>query len=248
MTLRSRTSPPWNSTTGDGNGVPSESGVCRTMLKCGARCGAVGTEWQTGETQLWLRSWFSTTFHDLGRVFIDGRLIRAASADGLAGVDARGLLRPGQSHLIAVDIEGSGTLRGVDGSAWLYHFPEPAAKLDLGVSWQMTRDGLHEDGARGLPGAFNALFASRNITVDRGQAHRNVVVFIRADGPVFGVLINGCIICRHHHMIGTSFAIDITPKTQFGADNRLELITRDATQTCHVQAIELRFYDRGAYP
>jgi len=88
----------------------------------------------------------------------------------------------------------------------------------------------------------------RSLLIDVAQAHRNAVVYIHADGPVFGVLINGELVCRHHHMIGRVFCICITPKVKFGADNRIELVTLDPTAECRILSIELRFYDRGVYP
>ena len=226
-------------------GLPDQPHVQRAMWR---RNFTVAADWQGGETQLWLRSWFSTTFHDRGRVFVDGRLFREFSADGVAGIDVTQLFQPGSSHLIALDVSGSGTLRGVDGSAWLYHIPDAAVTVDLGGPWTSTIDGLHEAGAVALPGACKALFLTRGVEIDAGQAHRHAVIYIRADGPVFGVLINGFMIGRHHHMIGQTFCIDITPKVKFGAQNRIELITRDPQQDCRILAVELRFYDHGVYP
>jgi hypothetical protein len=226
-------------------GLPDEIHVQRAMWRKLIR---VPANWQGGETQLWLRSWFSTTFHDRGRVFVDGRLFHEFSADGIAGVDVTQTFQPGSSHLIALDIMGSGTLRGVDGSAWLYHIPDPAAKEDLGGEWISTVNGIQDTGTVGLPGIFKAMFVARSIKVDAAQSHRNAVIYIRADGPVFGVLINGFMICRHHHMIGQTFCINLTPKVKFGAENRIELITLDPHQDCRIIAVELRFYDHGMYP
>jgi hypothetical protein len=209
---------------------------------------SVPAGWQGGETQLWLRSWFSTTFHDRGRVFVDGRLFREFSADGMAGIDVTQSFPPGSSHVIALDISASGKLHGVDGSAWLYHIPDPVAKTDLGGTWITTVDGVHEGALAALPGTFNALFATASVDIDADHAHRNAVIYIRADGPMLGVIINGFMIGRHPHMIGRAFCIDITPKVKFGGKNRIELVTHDASQHCRVEAIELRFYDHGHYP
>jgi hypothetical protein len=226
-------------------GLPDHANVQRAMWR---KRISVPADWQGGETQLWLRSWFSTTFHDRARVFVDGRLFREFSADGMAGIDVTQSFPPGSSHVIALDISGSGKLRGVDGSAWLYHIPDPVTKLDLSGKWTTTVDGVHDGAVVALPGTFNALFATRNLEIDNAQSHRNAVIYIRTDGPVLGVLINGFMIGRHPHMIGQTFCIDITPKAKFGASNRIELVTHDVHQQCRVQTVELRFYDRGVYP
>jgi len=226
-------------------GLPDHAPLRRAMWR---KRFSVPTHWSGGETQLWLRSWFSTTFHDRGRVFLDGRWITEFSADGPAGIDVDKFLQPGSTHLIAVDIAGNGPLRGVDGSAWIYHVPDPATKLDLGGNWMISGDGIHDTGTSSLPGLFKGRFAMRSLLIDVAQAHRNAVVYIHADGPVFGVLINGELVCRHHHMIGRVFCICITPKVKFGADNRIELVTLDPTAECRILSIELRFYDRGVYP
>jgi hypothetical protein len=195
-----------------------------------------------------VRSWFAGTFRDRGRIFLDGKLLQDFSPDGLSGIDAGKLLPPGSAHVITLDVAGNGTLCGAHGSAWIYHIPEPAARMDLGGSWDLTRDGVHDSAPATLPGPMKALFAVRRVKVDSAQAHRNAVIYIDAEGPVFGVLINGEMISRHHTMIGQKFLLNITPKAKFGVENRLELITRDPNQVCQVHEVELRFYDRDVYP
>jgi hypothetical protein len=98
-----------------------------------------------------------------------------------------------------------------------------------------------------LPGPLKALFAARTVTVDALQAHRKAVVYIRAEGPLFGVLINGEILCRYQNIAGQTFVIDVTAKVRFGSENRFELVSRNPSQVCQVHAIELRFYDRDTY-
>jgi hypothetical protein len=226
-------------------GLHDHPQVKRAVLR---RRFTVPTSWNGGETQLWVRSWFAGTFRDRGRIFLDGKLLQDFSPDGLSGIDAGKLLPPGSAHVITLDVAGNGTLCGAHGSAWIYHIPEPLAKMDLTGRWDLSVDGVHDSGSAGLPGSMKALFAVRRVTVDSAQAHRNAVIYIHADGPVFGVLINGEMICRHHHLIGQKFLLNITPKVKFGGENRLELITRDPKQASQVHALELRFYDRQVYP
>jgi hypothetical protein len=225
--------------------LPDHPQVKRAMLR---RRFTVPASWSGGETRLWIASWQSPMFRDRARIYIDGTMVRDYSSEGLNGFEAENLLVPGSSHIIALDIVGNGTLRGSEGSAWLYHIPDPAQKLDLMGSWELSVDGTSAAGIVSLPGPMKGLFASRHVTVDTAQSQRNAVMYIRTDGPVFGVLINGEMIGRHHHVIGQSFLVDVTNKVRFGADNRVELVTRDPTQICHVSAVEMRFYDHEVYP
>jgi hypothetical protein len=76
-------------------------------------------------------------------------------------------------------------------------------------------------------------------------SERNVVMYIQAEGPLLGVLVNGEMICRSNTLHGSTFLLSTTPKVNFGGENRFELNTRNPNQVCKVHKVEIRFYDRA---
>ncbi|MFA6293632.1 MAG: beta-galactosidase trimerization domain-containing protein, partial [Victivallales bacterium] len=108
--------------------LPKHPGVRHAVLR---KQFTVPATWKDGRVDFWLQSYFNTTFMDEGRVFIDGKMIKDFSANGVTGDDLGGTLQPGTSHEVVVEMRGKGTLNGSRGNAWLAYQPAPQATQDL---------------------------------------------------------------------------------------------------------------------
>ena len=208
--------------------------------------------WSTGEIQLWLLvDKEGQTFHDTGRIYLDGVLIRDFSAGGLAGLPANTLLAPG-NHLIAFEVEGSGAATGVTANAWAYRIPEPSARQDLAGTWSITgADGIHDVGQAALPGSFTGLLAARDVVIDAGHSGSAVVLYVQRTGACLnGIMINGAFIGDIYPAakVGDTLLVNITTKVAFGQTNRIELLSSGPTGPAAIPTIEIRYYDPTVYP
>ncbi len=225
--------------------LPAHQNVKHAVLR---KRFTVPTHWTAGQKEIWVRSWSASTFRDRGAIYLDGAQIQDFNADGMSGYVATERLKAGSEHVLALEIQGRHSLCGATGSAWISHLPDPAFQQDLGGEWSATRDGLQETAPVNLPGPFQGMFVTRTFRLSPEHAGRNILCYIDAEGPVVGVLINGVMISRHHHMLGHDFALDLTPLIRPGEENSLELISRSPDSVCTVHTIELRFYDPAVYP
>lgn len=207
----------------------------------------VPAPWTNGRIALWLQSFFNTTLLDKGRIFLDGKLVHDWSADALQGVEFESL-RPGTSHVLAVEIQSESTLAGPRGYCWLCFQPNPAASLDLAGDWTASREMLRYDDKVKLPGDYKAFALRRSIAVPAGHAGKNAVLNVDATGPLLGVLINGHWVRRFHHMIGPRWSLNLTPWVKCGGDNEIEIVCNGNVGQGKVNAVSLDFYEPGVYP
>jgi hypothetical protein len=208
----------------------------------------VPATWNTGRVTLWVQSWNSDTFLDAGRVFLDGQPLGPALRSGIAGSDAGGVLRPGTTHVLAVEITGPEKMPlGVRGPAWIAYHPEPSARTELSGLWEISTDGLHYGPPATLPGPLVGKAARRTVKIDARHAGRNVVVHAAADNySLAGVLVNGRFVLRFRHNIGGEINLNITPWVKFGQDNELILVSNGGNGT--LREVSLEFHDRKSYP
>jgi len=225
-------------------GLSDYKGVKHAMLR---KRITVPKKWKAGEVALWIQSWTGTTFVDRGRVYVDGRVIRDFDPDGVRGNVLDGALKPGSTHVIAMEIEGIGVLNGIRANAWLSHLPDAQANLDLSGEWIPSRDVLHEDAPIQLPGPWDTQMARRTIHVDDAQKKRNVHIEIIAEGPIVGVIINGSYVRRHHHGIGERTILNVTRWIKFGQENEITVVRWWEPGKATIKAVKLRFYDKGVY-
>ncbi len=45
------------------------------------------------------------------------------------------------------------------------------------------------------------------------------------------VLINGKLVHRHHHMVGARWSLNLTPFVRFGAENEIQLVQWEKSNT-----------------
>ena len=222
---------------------PDHPDVQRAILR---RKFTVPADWN-GHIGLWLRSAFNSAFMDKGRVFVDGQIVTDWNNNGPADAELPGL-KPGSSHVMAVEIKSAGTLGGTRGAAWLSNVPAPQSTLDLSGNWKISDDALHFDGDLKLPGAWDGLMARRTMPVDAAQKGNTVVLHVETDGTVGGALINGNWVRRNHNSIGPRWDLDVSRWIKFGADNKIELVSLRGPTKCKVTDARLNFYQPGIYP
>jgi hypothetical protein len=215
--------------------VPEELPSRHVMLR---RTFTVPATWGAGRTTLWLRSWFSFTMVGKCRYWLDGKEVtRGDGRDGLiCELDAA----VGRTHLIAVEVNGEGTVCGPRGDAWLAFVPEPQERLDLLGTWQGSPDFLRTGPEVVLPGAVNGQrLLRRLVTVPSGWAGKQIWIHLDHGGGFNEFLINGHYVRRHHHGLGPTTDLNITPWLQVGQVNRIEVV---GPGDGRVLAIDLRTY------
>lgn len=207
----------------------------------------VPASWQGGKVYFWFRSFFHTTFIDQGCIFLDGKPLGKPRADGIEGDSLGGLLVPGSTHTLAVEISGRGSLVGCRGSCWLSWSPAPARSLDLAGTWAGSLDVLHYDRPLTLPGTWDAYTAKRTITVPADLAGKELAVHVETEGkrPI-GVLVNGKWLRRHHHYFGHRLDLVVTPWLKLGQDNEIEIVCQSGQG--RVTQLSLDAYDPAVYP
>jgi hypothetical protein len=181
-----------------------------------------------------------------GRVFVDGQAIRPEFfQDGIYLDPAKGLLKPGTSHVLALDVKSKESVAGVRGNAWISYVPDPRQRESLAGEWRRYTSPLQAAGKVQLPGPFQGQYAARTVVIDRTHANQDVLIHV--DGrAIQGVLVNGRLILRGERVYNSLFSINVTPYVNFGRENLIELVSRPDPQPTPVKAIEIRYYDKNS--
>lgn len=178
--------------------------------------------WKRGEVELWQKSWFAWTVAGQARYWLDGREV--PSGDGRDGLIMTSGLDAGSSHTLAVEVRGEGQVCGVRGNTWLAFTRHPKRTLDLAGEWSVAKDYLSPGAAANLPGAFDGKLLSRTLDLPADLAGRQAYLRLKTSQGLTGCLINGRYVRRHHHALGNTTFLNITPWLKPGESNRLELL------------------------
>lgn len=209
----------------------------------------VPKNWTRGRAEFWLRSWNGGTFLSAGQVFIDGKpATNRLSENGAEGVNPDNSLQPGTTHTVAVEIIGKGMLNGSIGPAWLWFWPDPVQSIDLAGTWQLSTDGLSYPASVRLPGKVPGQLLRQSIEIPAAQKNRRVMIDLETGWGIHMVIINGHMVARHHHYIGSRWQLDITPLVTFGKNNEIIIVARSDEKNASVSRINLNFYEPGTYP
>lgn len=224
--------------------LPDHPTVKRAIMR---RTFTVPARWTKGYIGLCVAQ-HTGVFVEGGRISVDGKPINSRFLhDGIYLDSANGVLKPGSSHLLAVEIKSSLSLAGPQGNAWLAYIPDPKERQDLGGEWRRYTDPLHTAGTVQLPGPFQGRYASRSAMIERRHARQTVMVYV--NGPrVQGVMVNGRLLLRSGRVANSICTINITPYVEFGCENLIELVVAGDTQPNPINAVELRYYNPGEYP
>ena len=205
---------------------------------------AVPEHWQDGHLTLWLRSWFSRTVIGAARFWLNGEPIPAG--DGRAGLIHSLDLAPGSTHTLAVEIRGEGQVYGVRGNTWLAFTPSPRERLDLAGRWTPSRDFLRWGDPVDLPGALGGVkTVRRRFVLPEAWPNGQVYLHMTAGYAVTGAIVNGRYIRRHHHALGDTTFLNITPLLRHRAENEIMIMLGGGRQD-RIENVHLRLYDKDA--
>ena len=219
---------------------PSHRAVFRKSFTIPAR-------WQEGEIKLWIKSWIHEAVHGRLRAWLDGQQI--AEGNSVTAFDLT-QLKPRSTHLLAVEIKSEGQVAGCIGNAWLTHLPRPKNQIDLAGNWTPSHDGLRWDSPAPLPGPWNDWsMARRRVPVAAAWSGQTAVIQVETETQcgIFGVMVNGRLVRRLHHEVGTVTSLNVTPWVRFGQENEIH-ITRNSPGKGVVKRVALNFFEPGVYP
>jgi len=199
--------------------VPEELPSHRVLFR---KTFQVPKAWNTGDAELWLKSWFSWTVSGKARYWLDGQEVTAG--DGRDGLIVSAGLEAGSTHTLAVEVRGEGQVCGIRGNTWLAYTRRPERVIELAGVWAPSKDYLISEGTVKLPGAFNARQLARTLELPGDLAGKQVYLHLKTSRDITGCLVNGHYVRRHHHALGETTFLNITPWLVPGASNRLALL------------------------
>ena len=222
--------------------TPEEQQSRRLQMR---RTLTVPNEWKDAEIDLYVKSFFANIAIGRLAVWLDGQLILNPEGGSRDGIYRRitADVQPGKSYVLALEMFGEGTVTGLRGNAWLSAIPKPKHAIDLAGTWAPSKDALNWDEPITLPGPWKEMITARR-TVKIGEELRGTTVCFRllSSGHTNGVIVNGQYVRRHHHNIGTSTHLNITPCVNFGAENEIMIVGGSGPSNGTVEQISLDFY------
>jgi len=208
----------------------------------------VPSDWQDGEIKLWSKSWVHEAVRDRLRAWLDGKEI--AEGNSVTAFDLTAQLKPRSTHLLAVEIKSQGQVAGSIGNTWLTHLPRPKNQINLAGSWTPSHDGLAWDAPATLPGPWSDwTLARRRLTVPATWSGQTAMILVETETQfgIYGVMINGRLVRRLHHEVGTVTSLNVTPWIKFGQENEIH-ITRNSPGKGAIKKVTLEFFPEGIYP
>ena len=196
----------------------------------------VPEDWNRGRVCLFTHS----DVRGAWRRYLDGKPLEARNGpdDDLGGV-----LKPGSTHCLAIELWGPDMPAGTPTPIFLSYRPDPAAIQPLMDRWSYAADRLTYGPVKTLPLTVPAAGSIRTtVKIDAAQAARNVMVHVHAGADA--VIING------HWMAGFTniynhVDLNATPWVRFGEENELIVVFHEKTT---VPDARLEFYDKESYP
>lgn len=199
--------------------VPEELPSHRVLFR---RTVVVPKFWRCGSVELWLKSWFAWTVAGKARYWVDG--VEVTAGDGRDGLILPVAWEAGSAHTLAVEVHGEGQVCGVRGNTWLAYTKKPAHVLDLAGEWSVSKDWLGTPVSAVLPGAYDGKLLGREVDVPCAWDGKQIYLRVEADRNVTGCLVNGRYVRRHHHALGETTFLNITPWVTVGVTNRIAII------------------------
>lgn len=199
-----------------------------------------------GDVTLTMESSSGSYFAGEGEIYLDGKIIAAKSKEGIDGLTSVSL-KPGSTHDLAVVVTSPRTLCGVRGNAWLWLWPEPAARVDLAGDWQESSDALRWGKSVQLPGKTDAFVVKRTVNVPASfDGMENPQAYLDIDSKnIIGALVNGNFVRRYHRITADRFQLNVTPWIRFGEENEIELVRHwDDSRGGLVRSVGLNIYPK----
>jgi hypothetical protein len=211
--------------------LPSRHVVLRRKFR-------VPSAWREGTVELWQKAWFSWTVAGRARYWLDGREVTQGDGrDGLTGITG---LEAGSEHTLVIDVQGEGDVCGIRGNTWLAFTREPKRKMPLDGAWVASPDYLTPGRDVSLPGVADAKLLTRSFDLPADFAGSQVYVKMTAGRGITGLLVNGRYVRRHHHALGDTTFLNLTPWLKPGTSNRLDLLTGGGR--CDIREVSLWVY------
>lgn len=211
--------------------LPSRHVVLRRKFR-------VPSAWREGTVELWQKAWFSWTVAGRARYWLDGREVTQGDGrDGLTGITG---LEAGSEHTLVIDVQGEGDVCGIRGNTWLAFTREPKRKMPLDGAWVASPDYLTPGHDVSLPGGADAKLLTRSFDLPADFAGSQVYVKMTAGRGITGLLVNGRYVRRHHHALGDTTFLNLTPWLKPGTSNRLDLLT--GVGRCDIREVSLCVY------
>jgi hypothetical protein len=200
----------------------------------------VPADWSDGEIELWHYSWFQSAFVGKARIWLDGQLLQDWNNNGIDGANPDGVLQPGTTHTVAVEIQSEGQIAGNRGAVWIGYNPNPLDRIDLSGEWVSSQDMMSTGETVSLPGSYSAMSLKRDIKIPAAFQGKRVLFDMKRTGSLLGLMINGNWLRRFHHSIGDEIELDITPWVRFGESNHIEVIAPKGASQGEVKSVQLR--------
>jgi hypothetical protein len=173
------------------------------------------------------------------RRYLDGKPLQVKVTDD----DLGGVLKPGSTHCLAVELWGPDLPGGTPSPVFISYRPDPAARQSIKDRWSYAPDRLTYGADSALPLTIPAAGAIRTtVRIDAAQSARNVMIHVEAG--VDGVIVNGHWVAGFgniYHQVD----LNVTPWVRFDQDNEVIAVFHEKTT---IPDAWLEFYDKGVYP
>lgn len=144
-------------------------------------------------------------------------------------------LTPGQTYSISIAVRNDThpKLRGFSGEMFLYYLPRAKETLDLSGEWEALENLAAPSATRvTLPGHYPKTQAlRRTFILPKDKAAKNYRVKISTASEhshLYGLIINGHYLRKHHHKFGERTCLDVTPWIKWGTANEVILVGDNA--------------------
>ena len=160
-------------------------------------------------------------------------------------MDISDKVKTGETHLLALEVEGEGFATGIRGNAWLSYIPSPSESIDLSGDWSPSKDALSYGNPIKLPGQWDAFMAKRKIKLDESLAGKGVYLRIDSENcSLIGALVNGKWLRRHHHVLGQTTLLNISDLLDLGTENEIEIVNWNGPGKGKILNLSLDVYDK----
>ena len=171
------------------------------------------------------------------REYLDGQLTSANEVNQKWG----DTLKPGSSHVLAIEIWGINPPVGTRTPIFLSYQPNPLSREPIKDNWAVAENVLKYSPTQSLPISMKLYGTFRTVVkIDASHAGQNVILHTSTDNNhQHTFYVNGRIV------IGAgNWDVNITPWVKFGQDNELIVFCDNTT----LQDASLDYYDKDVYP
>ena len=184
----------------------------------------VPSEWldKGGKIYLTSAAWSGVHYQGASRMSLNGKMLHDFTTGSFNEFDVTRLVNTGENAL-TFTFKGENTYQGFSGNVWLYYGNPPVSSLPISGVWNGTVDG--KLAAITLPGAGSLKMPTRTIFIPKDwEGKYQVRLYMEGNNwSILGAWVNGRMVRRHHHSLGTRCDIDITSQLKYGQDNEFIL-------------------------